>query len=37
LRRALALAAVAPATSAAGPATARDADGGERAAANDER
>jgi len=37
LRRALALAAVAPATSAAGPATVRDADGGERAAANDDR
>ena len=37
LRRALALAAVAPATSAAGPATVRDGDGGERAAANDER
>jgi GGDEF domain-containing protein len=36
LRRALALAAVAPATSASGPATVRDADGGERAAANDE-
>ena len=37
LRRALALAAAAPATSAAGPATARDAGGGERAAANDDR
>lgn len=37
LRRALALAAAAPATSAAGPATSRDADGGARAAANDER
>jgi GGDEF domain-containing protein len=37
LRRALALAAVAPATSASGSATVRDADGGERAAANDER
>jgi len=37
LRRALALAAVAPATSAGGPATVRDADGGARAAANDER
>ncbi|MEO8310016.1 MAG: GGDEF domain-containing protein [Caldimonas sp.] len=37
LRRALALAAAAPATAEAGPATARDAGGGERAAANDER
>ena len=37
LRRALALAAAAPATSAAGPATVRRGDGGERAAANDER
>ena len=37
LRRALALAAAAPATSAAGPATVRSADGGARAAANDER
>jgi len=37
LRRALALAAAAPATSAAGPATVRGRDGGERAAANDER
>ena len=37
LRRALALAAAAPATSAAVPATVRGADGGERAAANDER
>jgi GGDEF domain-containing protein len=37
LRRALALAAAAPATSAAGPAAVRDGDGGERAAANDER
>jgi len=36
LRRALALAAAAPATSAAGPATVRGSDGGERAAANDE-
>src|SRR5436190_635136 len=37
LRRALALAAVAPATSAGGLATVRDADGGARAAANDQR
>ena len=37
LRRALALAAAAPATSAAGPATVRDAAGSERAAANDDR
>lgn len=37
LRRALALAAAAPATSAAGPATVRGRDGSERAAANDER
>jgi len=37
LRRALALAAAAPATLAAGPATVRRGDGGERAAANDER
>lgn len=37
LRRALALAAAAPATSEAGPATVRDAGGAERAAANDER
>jgi len=37
LRRALALAAAAPATSATGPATVRDADGSEREAANDER
>jgi GGDEF domain-containing protein len=37
LRRALALAAAAPATSQVGPAAARDADGAERAAANDER
>ena len=37
LRRALALAAAAPATSATGPAMARDAGGGERAAANDDR
>jgi len=36
LRRALALAAAAPATSAAGPAAVRDADGSQRAAANDE-
>jgi predicted signal transduction protein with EAL and GGDEF domain len=36
LRRALALAAAAPATSAAGPSTVRGSDGGERAAANDE-
>ena len=36
LRRALALAAAAPATSAAGPATVRGSDGNERAAANDE-
>jgi GGDEF domain-containing protein len=36
LRRALALAAAAPATSSGGPAAARDADGAERAAANDE-
>ena len=37
LRRALALAAAAPATSSAGPATVRRSDGSERAAANDER
>ena len=37
LRRALALAAAAPASSAAGPATVRAGDGGERAAANDDR
>lgn len=37
LRRALALAAAAPAASQAGPAAARDAAGAERAAANDER
>ena len=36
LRRALALAAAAPAASSAGPAAARDADGAARAAANDE-
>ena len=37
LRRALALAAAAPAMSAAGPAAVRSSDGGERAAANDDR
>jgi len=37
LRRALALAAAAPAMSAAGPAAVRGSDGGERAAANDDR
>ncbi|MEO5843628.1 MAG: GGDEF domain-containing protein [Caldimonas sp.] len=37
LRRALALAAAAPATAGSGPATVRDAGGGERTAANDER
>ena len=37
LRRAMALAAAAPATAATGPATVRDADGDERAAANDDR
>ena len=37
LRRALALAAAAPAASHAGPAAALDAAGGERAAANDDR
>jgi len=37
LRRALALAAAAPAMSAAGPAGVRSSDGGERAAANDDR
>jgi len=37
VRRALALAAAAPAMSAAGPAAVRSSDGGERAAANDDR